>query len=132
MTHEEKQLLLQDLSARLPYGVKGKTLGGQTCTLCYIGKDGSITADAYYCWIGSKQFIPYLRSMSSMTEDERKEFKATQYEEVIEQYPCSAAPNEIKVLSYTTKTFDWLNEHYFDFRGLIKKGLAIEAPKEMY
>lgn len=26
----------------------------------------------------------------------------------------------------------WLNEHHFDYRGLIAKGLAIEAPKDMY
>ena len=70
--------------------------------------------------------------MSSMTEDERKEFIATQYEEVIEQYPCSAAPSEIKILSYTAKTFDWLNANHFDYHGLILKGLALKAPEGMY
>lgn len=122
MTQEEKKLLLVDLCARLPYGV-----------ICKSKSYRNILFDStHISLIESEEIKPYLRQMSSMTEDERKEFRATKYEEVIEQYPCSAAPNEIKVLSYTTKTFDWLNEHYFDFRGLIKKGLAIEAPKEMY
>ena len=34
--------------------------------------------------------------------------------------------------SKTEKTFDWLNAHHFDYRGLIEKGLAIEALEGMY
>jgi hypothetical protein len=32
----------------------------------------------------------------------------------------------------TLETFDWLNAHHFDYRGLIEKGLALEAPEGMY
>ena len=56
---------------------------------------------------------PYLRPMSSMTEEEYQEFG-------------------YDVLRYTPRELDWLNEHHFDYRGLIEKGLAIEAPEGMY
>lgn len=57
---------------------------------------------------------PYLRPMSSMTKEEKKEYN---------KLLCWRSPK---------KVFDWLNAHHFDYRGLIKKGLALEAPKEMY
>ena len=71
---------------------------------------------------------PYLRPMSSMTEKEKKEFQACHC--VYELHPdfqpmmCNLA-NELNM-------FDWLNEHHFDYRGLIEKGLALEAPKDIY
>ena len=114
MTQENKELLLQDLCARLPYGVKGKTLGSKTCTLSFIGNDGSITADTYHCWLSSKQFVPYLRPMSSMTEEE--------YDEL-----CECAKSKF---IGDSKEIDWLNANHFDYRGLIENGLAIAVTKE--
>ena len=110
MTQEEKQLLLKDLCARLPYGVKVR----------YIFDDGShcpfelSTKILQECL--DKGFLPYLRSMSSMTEEEKGEyFNSYDWEYFEEGTP-----------------FDWLNEHHFDYRGLIGKGLALEAKPEMY
>ena len=130
MTQEEKQLLLQDLSARLPYKVQVEIQGFHSGVLRGID-NGTVSTDRgiNYPLMLVK---PYLRPMSSMTEEERDDFKSTEYEETITQYPCSAAPTEIKVLSYTAKTFDWLNANHFDYRGLIEKGLALEAPANMY
>ena len=77
---------------------------------------------------GDSSFKPYLRPMSSMTEEEKKEFQACHC--VYELHPdfqpmmCNLA-NELNM-------FDWLLSHHFDFRGLIEKGLAIEAPEGMY
>ena len=65
---------------------------------------------------------PYLRPMSSMTEEERKEYFLTWEEE----------PLERRVHIPSISTNDWLNEHHFDYRGLIPMGLALEAPKDMY
>ena len=45
-------------------------------------------------------------------------------------YTVGNAFNEFNVL--TIDTFDWLNSHHFDYRELIEKGLALEAPEEMY
>ena len=74
------------------------------------------------------EFIkPYLRPMSSMTEEELKEYHKTFFYH--ERYD-----NEHKTgqnCSITFETYDWLNSHHFDYRGLIKKGLALEMPEEM-
>ena len=69
-----------------------------------------------------KNFIeyckPYLRSMSSMTEEEENEYRAINcYEGLF--------PRNEDALDYTL-------EHHLDFRGLISMGLALEAPKWMY
>lgn len=152
MTQEDKDLVLKDMCSRVPYGLRLwiKTYEGKPdhfinshnilssvnytrASSPQISINGGlydIEGPEYSC--GEQYIKPYLRPMSSMTEDERKEFVATQHEEVIEQYPHSAAPSEIKILSYTTKTFDWLNANHFDYHGLILKGLALKAPEGMY
>ena len=33
---------------------------------------------------------------------------------------------------YIRKISDWLNAHHLDYRGLIEKGLALEAPEGIY
>ena len=130
MTQEEEQLLIKDMCARLPYGVKGKTLGSETCTLLYIGKDGSVTADTYHCWIGSKQFVPYLRPMSSMTEEEKRDYDNIYVEEILSEVKDIWAI--VVYVDDVPKYIDWLNAHHFDYHGLIEKGLALEAPEDMY
>ena len=119
MKQEEKSLLLKDLCARLPYGVK-----------CYIKfDDGKIFNERTLAPVMIQDFkkhsfvsfIPYLRPMSSMTDEEKSEFYGT-FDPTLEE-PYYRA----KVSS-----FDWLNAHHFDYRGLIEKGLALEAPEDMY
>lgn len=132
MTQEDKQLLLKDLCARLPYGVNVRIKyydvqgDGELAS-----RDVKLTAgNICYCfdnghWV---DFKPYLRPMSSMTEEEKKEFQACHC--VYELHPdfqpmmCNLA-NELNM-------FDWLNAHHFDYRGLIDKGLALEAPEGMH
>lgn len=108
---EEKQLLLKDLCARLPY-----------YTMVLMG-DGAIeplvnvNVDTYIC-NGLKGLPkPYLRPMSSMTEEEKIGYQAYFNYDGVE---------------YPEEYIDWLLEHHFDFRGLIKKDLALEAPEGMY
>ena len=114
MTQEEKEPLLKDLCARLPYGVK------------FQGEDSNVyTLDAanyFALQVEDVVFKPYFRPMSSMTEEEKEEYRNE----------CN------KVLSMPFKIngpypiVDWLNSHHFDHRGLIEKGLALEAPEGMY
>lgn len=119
MTQEEKQLLLKDLCARLPYEVNIQVKEGITVdTELKIGHIQRLQNDE----IGLK---PYLRPMSSMTEEEVFEF--IQISDSIlrigeKKWTC--------ILSL--EQMDWLNAHHFDYRGLIEKGLALEAPKDMY
>ena len=120
MTKEEKRLLLQDLSARLPYGV--------IVRLDY--RDGTIVTremgigSFHDMLFGNTKGKPYLRPMSSMTEEERKEYN---------EYLFHGA--SIGLMSNTETAYeliDWLNAHHFDYRDLIEKGLALEAPEGMY
>ena len=113
MTQEDKNILLKDLSARLPYGVK-VTDGLRTITLNV--RIDTVPA-ALIRFMQSENLRYYLRPMSSMTEEER-----TKKDELFGSY----------ILDNNPAYIDWLNAHHFDYRGLIEKGLALEAPEEMY
>ena len=106
---------------RLPYGVKVKYFDMEYP----FGSEPVILTPhlLYNRWENIHDVKPYLRSMSSMTEEEKKEFQACHC--VYEMHPdfqpmmCNLA-NELNM-------FDWLLEHHFDVRGLIGKGLAIDC-----
>lgn len=107
MNKEDKSLLLKDLCARLPYKVIIKSVGENKIIGLWDLRDIDNLP------------IPYLRPMSSMTNREKKDLDRT-------FYPCGEYD------SNTYETFDWYNAHHFDYRGLIEKGLALEAPEDMY
>ena len=106
MTKEDKELLLKDLSARLLYGV---IMTNKKLKDTYYPLDGNEWQQAYYDdeW----DDVPYLRPMSSMTEEERK---------------------YLQKLPFPYDFVDWLTAHHFDYHNLIEKGLALEATTEMY
>ena len=134
MTQEEKELLLKDLCARLPYHVKvkvwlkdGTTEGG---ALDLEHNYGDVLQDAFY--FGKiKDIKPYLRPMSSMTEEEKREIYDWLVENDIDWFDFSKLRLDEILISFDSSWLlvDWLNKHQFDFRGLIEKGLAIEALK---
>ena len=136
MTQEDKNLLLRDLCARLPY----KPICFKKITNC-IPSDSVLLEEDIYSFRTGKPTIadygqhdyyktvvlelkPYLRSMSSMTKEEEKEYA----EVVVKSQNCSYENNE----SATTMVNDWYLSKGFDVRGLIPKGLALEAPEGMY
>ena len=132
MTKEEKDLLLQDLCARLPYGVKFKWCDNFHTDDYYtlIGiKEGLITGrdvnqdDCLFFW-GKDKIKPCLRPMSSMTEEEKKEYTSYCFEQPFLQK--GKTPN----LGSVPMCIDWLNKKMFDFRGLIPKSLAIEVTED--
>ena len=140
MTQEEKQLLLKDLSGRLPYGVK--------VHIQKLDENKIIDNEDFdYMWLGVvlfdnpyHQVKPYLRPMSSMTEEEEKQLNAI--------LPCGMSftyTTREELIIYTDSEYDgdhyfscfveiqdWLNAHHFDYRGLIEKGLALEAKEGTY
>ncbi len=127
MTQEDKQLLLNDLCGRLPYGVKIKTKNDDepySLLAIHPNKDiaviglqfGNVFATSK---IKIDEVKPCLRPMSSMAKEEQKEYEHTMIP--LDYYDGN-----------TIDTFDWLNEHHFDYRGLIEKGLALEAPEGLY
>ena len=141
MTQEDKELLLKDLCARLPYGVKMNHIADDEHspkTLIGVAKD-MITLEGlggYEC-VDVEDYKPYLFPLSSMTEEqfvELKVFADLIYEsdtlELVEwndNYKTLEFWLE-EVPSYCViKVFDWLNKNHFDYRGLIEKGLAIDV-----
>ena len=131
MTKEEKDLLLKDLCARLPYGVivafKSQESERSNCGVFFkiglgYGNIGYVAELGRGWWTDCK---PYLRPMSSMTEDEKEEYIH------IKQGECNGCvltgkgdPNTEFLL------VDFFNSHHLDYRGLIEKGLAIEVTEE--
>ncbi len=128
MTTEEKELLLKDLCARLPYHPK-INIYNDSWEGCQIGEfDNELWyhhIEAFNC--DRIEIIPYLRPMSSMTEEEREGFR------VVGGVMSHNLQNDSwAIAAFTPEAYDWLNAHHFDYRELIEKGLALEAPEDMY
>lgn len=115
MVQEDKNLLLVDLCARLPYGVEIQVKEWATLdTELKIGHIQRLQND-------NIELKPYLRPMTSMTKEEKEEYCNLQDRFLCSsQYPVTDA----------YALFDWLNAHHFDYRGLILKGLAIPITEE--
>jgi hypothetical protein len=116
MTQKQKELLLKDLCARLPYNLVINCTeedDEKTNFNCFLAPDmiKDIKSETAY-WI----IKPYLRPMSSMTNSE-----------VVERNILFYSGPECKY-----QLNDWLDEHMFDYRGLIPMGLALEATEDMY
>ena len=119
MIQEDKELLLKDLCAKLPYGVKfacNKNI--------YIAKGINLIVTDEGNWeyaVTAKDIVPieidfikpYLFPMSSMTKKEKLMYEGLMI----------GTDN----ISYMLDVIDWLNAHHFDYRNLIDKGLAIDA-----
>ena len=117
MTQKDKELLLKDLCARLPYGVKVESV--------FINPD---TKEHKSCGIevfdatsilmirdGLGEFKPYLFPLSSMTEEQKKE------QEV--HFTCIKHDMSFSICRY----MEWCYKNHLDINGLIPKGLAIDA-----
>lgn len=118
MKQEDKDLLLKDLCARLPYGVKCQIDTGDTDV--YVDTLGIITFDGCACFLETidtedvleyGNIKPYLFPLSSMTKEQKIRISAIQD----------------MGLSYYHLLVDRYNEWHIDYRGLIPKGLAIDA-----
>lgn len=124
MTQEEKQLLLVDLCARLPYGTICEDIYGNLGTLLDLAPElNSVTlkiSELGSTWTTDIDKVkPYLRPLSSMTEHEKETYQMFF--------------NEDGLLNTSMDTYlDWLLEGHFDYRGLIHIGLALEAPENFY
>ena len=125
MTQEEKYLVLRDLFPRVPYAVKCQFDLSVSGNKVYktIVFDNELD-DLHVYWIKEGLIKPYLRPMSSMTEEEEARYNLIQ--------GMGHWTIDDGKLSDYADAIDWLNEHHFDYRRLIEKGLALEAPKDMY
>ena len=124
MNTKDKELLLKDLCARLPYGVKiNESTQGDFTVIGLTTERVFTTCETEGCHndFPIECIKPYLRPMSSMTDSE-----------AIEWHKTTLGQRWITNDNIERCT-DWVNAHHFDFRGLIEKGLAIDATgKKIY
>lgn len=145
MTQEEKDLVLRDLCARLQYKVRVSVNGGkESCTLkgmfdgehtgvmlilepSFPSKDVSPRTSNWQL----SQCKPYLRPMSSMTEEEMIDFlQVMDLSHVSKRFINDFKSGNFSIManmSNYARNIDWLNAYHFDYRGLIPKGLAIST-----
>jgi len=122
MTKEERQILLEYLCTMVPYGIivvdislpptrirTHKLLG-----VDLLNGDRIDAGDYYHNSYSTLNIRPYLRSMSSMTDKEKDTY------------------DKLVMCNKPWIAVNWLNKHYFDYLGLIKSGLALEAPEGIY
>lgn len=133
MTQEDRNLLLKDLSARLPYGVKCVS-GVDDATLiieginpnCNGASEVQVTYERSGINFDTKisSIKPYLFPMLNMTDEQKEEYrKVCELDtEILSKHPMDDSPFPALYNSQ-----DWLNKNHFDYRGLIEKGLAIDA-----
>lgn len=125
MTRKDKELLLNDICARIPYGVKGIN------TYNVLSSPGTWETEfnlkfAIIYRIEKFGWRPYLFPMSSMTEEQRKEYEdALTYHDYVEGGWTIAKSFDEYIVPYWF--VDFCNKNHFDYRGLIDKGLAIDA-----
>ena len=136
MTQEEKKLLAKDLAGRLPYGVNGLitihiTMSEDiTPNRVIDGKLYDRFVNLQESWYHNIPSIrPYLRPMSSMTEEEKENLQSLHDIISNENYGDGYSPSAWDAI---TEWEDYCNSRHLDYRGLIGKGLALEAPKGMY
>jgi len=118
---EDKDLLYIDLCARLPHHGLIVRWGDDDFNIIGVGFGRITLLKPFMSNISGSPLVeevrPYLRPMSSMTEEERR------------IYDCLACDFDGISMS---NSIDWLNKNMFDYRGLIEKELALEAPEHMY
>ena len=135
MTQEDKEILIQDLCGRLPYGVKAYikkwskldrkyyegvyTVESIDTSLNTIIADSERSCVEVIVGYDDYEIKPYLLPMSSMTEEQK-----VIYGDLCYSIIQSLAKN---MQSELNELINWLNAHHFDYRGLIEKGLAIDA-----
>ena len=118
MTREDKELLLKDLCARLPYGLMVNDRNGD-----HILTLGNTE-------LGTDHIKPYLRPMSSMTDEEVAEFSGPAIELELDYLASASNRPSVENMASSTYQIDFCLKNHFDFRGLIEKGLAIEVTDE--
>ena len=128
MTEQEKQLLIKVLCVGLPYEtkvevcIKDKNIKSIDCVKYN-------TIGTYIGLLDEEKFSvkPYLRPLTSMTEEERNEYLSIKMQEAER-----VALAEIYRPEAISEIMDWMDSHHLDYRGLIPMGLALPAPEGMY
>lgn len=125
-----KQELVVALCCYLPYDLKVNYTTHKSIDELKTVKNAALTPSLLDRFVNLQEswydnivnIIPKLRPLSSMTEDERKEY--------LQQ--CDLDNNDTLSTPHH-HGIDWLNAHHFDYRFLIEQGAAVEdiRPSEL-
>ena len=128
MTQEDKELLLKDLCARLPYGLRVKCEKYSfPVTILYAGNDGEVKFKETGGIENICTIKPYLFPLSSMTYEQKGEYNFLRdLVPTEQQYEIGNLMDNFEFVD-NWKSIDYLNANHFDYRGLIEYGLAIDA-----
>lgn len=134
MTQEEKDLLLKDLCARLPYGVKiNENIQGDFTVIGLTTERVFTTCETEGCHndFPIECVKPYLLPMSSMTDEEKEELKQEHIKDEKLYVKCltrvAKRDRTMRGKVIIHYAMDWCNKNHFDYRGLIEKGIALDA-----
>lgn len=151
MTQEYKELLIKDLSCRIPYGVIVNINGISNVKLTSVSWYGEVGVDDGSTYLYPiSEVRPYLFPLSSMTEEEKEDLlnyvvgKDSKYFEVCDDVSITDKSPDVqdfksfdkKWINFnpntTSRYIEWFLKNHFDFCDLIQKGLALTAPDGMY
>lgn len=133
MKQEDKDLLLKDLCARLPYKVK-VNYNGNVCTIQSISSNGDVLLEDEggivfpniedSLFVDIEEVSPYLFPLSSMTEKQCYELASisSMFQDC---WKYIKTPIPLSICNF--EQIDWFHKNHLDYRGLIEKGLAIDA-----
>ena len=135
METKDKELLLKDLCARLPYGVVCHydvivPMVGKVKSYDRLHAISEFDSKPCFQFMGNRDIFdfdnikPYLFPMSSMTEEQRKEYNSIIYKEI--ELHADRYYDVIEVISFE-ELQDFYHKYHIDYRGFIDKGLAIDA-----
>ena len=132
MTQKDKELLIKDLSCRIPYSTIVNVNGISNVKLTSVSWYGEVGVDDGSTYLYPiSEIKPYLFPISSMTKEDIYQIQDVLGEDFeIDKYGITdLIRNRRTSLSYLEldALFDWFNKNHFDYRGLIEQGLAIDA-----
>ena len=129
MKQEDKELLLKDLCARLPYGVKiNENTQGDFTVIGLTTERVFTTCEVEGCHndFPIEYVKPYLFPLSSMSNEQKREYHMLLTD--IPTYEYAGGDIVTVIETYDNwRSIDYLNANHFDYRGLIEDGLAIDA-----
>ena len=130
MTQEHKELLLKDLSSRLPYGVK-ISVNDKVETLQGINTSDNVVEYDSFLSSDIEEVRPYLFPLSSMTEEQYYELQNCSSDDCLEHMELVKTLRDYTDFThwplYSYRVIDWFHKNHFDYRGLIPMGLAKDA-----
>lgn len=132
MDYKEELLFFEDLCGRIPYGLYVSANNKKGVLLGTIGYKSSVIVgfdvDIKGVYTRLEDIKPYLRKLSSMTDEEKSELQLMGF-----RYENGYIINEdANIESKCSDIIRFLNSKHLDYRGMIDKDLALEATEDMY